>query len=48
MIDGYVKTGTDGRPVYQGNHDLLRQKYGALDLPALSREISGDQSGAGL
>lgn len=43
MIDGYVTRGPDGRPVYQGSHDGLRDKYGAMDLSMVPEDAPSDQ-----
>lgn len=48
IIDGYVSSGADGRPVYQGRHEGLRAEYGAVDLPELPEEVPGPGPSSGL
>jgi len=43
MIDGYVTTGPDGRPVYEGS-DRRLARY-AVDLPALPEGVPRDDLG---
>lgn len=45
MIDGYVTTGTDGRPVYQGSHRRLGERYSPVDVSDLRADLPGDLDG---
>lgn len=42
MIDGYISTGQDGRPVYQGSDPRLA-RYRTVDLPEMPEEVPGDE-----
>ena len=44
MIDGYVTTGADGRPVYEGSDPRLRHLR-AVDLPDVQKEVPGPEHG---
>lgn len=47
MINGYVTTGADGVPVYQGQDERLR-RYNAVDVSELRGEVPGDRTSKGL
>jgi hypothetical protein len=47
MIDGYVTTGTDGRPVYKGSDRRLAH-LGAMDMSDVQKAISDHPAGKGL
>jgi hypothetical protein len=46
MIDGYVTTGPDGSPVYEGSHPELLERYGKpVDMPDVSEDLSSGLDG---